>query len=104
VSPRDNRNGWLAGVPLLLLACLVPPFVLFVRIAFALAGLAGLAIARWELLVVPVLVGILIALDETNLGVAWAIVLGLGIAGGGRAGQAGPAAPGFLEASCPSGV
>jgi hypothetical protein len=82
VSPRDNRNGWLAGVPLLLLACLVPPFVLFVPIAFALAGLAGLAIARWELLVVPVLVGFVIALDETALGVAWTVVLALGIAGG----------------------
>jgi hypothetical protein len=82
VSPRDNRNGWLAGVPLLLLACLVPPFVLFVPVAFALAGLAGLAIARWELLVVPVLVGLLVALYEPSLGVAWGIVLALGIAGG----------------------
>ena len=82
VNPSDNRTGWLAGVPLLLLACLVPPFVLFVPIAFALAGLAGLAIARWELLVVPVLVGFLVALDETALGVAWGVMLALGIAAG----------------------
>ena len=40
MSPRDNRNGWLAGVPLLLIACLIPPFVLFAPVALAFAALA----------------------------------------------------------------
>jgi hypothetical protein len=76
VSPSANRAGWLAGVPLLLLACLVPPFVLFAPIAVAFAALAGFAIARWELLAVPVLVALLIAWPP------WAVVLALGLAGG----------------------
>jgi hypothetical protein len=82
VSPRSNRAGWLAGVPLLLLAVLIPPFVLFVPVAMACAALAGFAIARWELLAVPALVGLPIGVDEPALTVAWAIVLALGIAGG----------------------
>jgi hypothetical protein len=82
VTPNENRAGWLAGVPVLLIACLIPPFVLFAPIALVLAALAGLAIARWELLAVPVLVGFVVALDETSLGIAWAIVLALGIACG----------------------
>ena len=44
MSPGDNRAGWLAGVPLLLIACLIPPFVLFAPIALALAALAGLVV------------------------------------------------------------
>ena len=41
MSPRDNRAGWLAGVPLLLIACLIPPFVLSAPVALAFAALVA---------------------------------------------------------------
>ena len=44
--PAIGAGGWVAGGLSLALAVLIPPFILFVPISFALAAVAGLALAR----------------------------------------------------------
>ena len=79
-----STGGWVAGGLSLALAVLIPPFILFIPISFALAAAAGLALPRWRVLLVPAALG-LIALpftEEIFLLVQWAVVLELGLAGG----------------------
>ena len=76
-----------AGLPLLFLACLLPPFILLAPVAFLIAGLAGALIARWHVLLVPVALNTVFALvahdaQHTALYVGWTVVLCLGLAGG----------------------
>jgi hypothetical protein len=85
--PKISPEGWIGGSALLLLACLLPPFILLVPVAFLLALGAGAVIPRWLLLLVPPAAGLALSLaardaDATAAYVVWTVILELGLAGG----------------------